>query len=426
MALTEHQELKLNEGIVILETSNRLLVKGSAGVGKTFLANELIKRLRSIYGQGYKRAICSAPTNKAVAVIKDKVTPHQDLDFATVHKTMKMKRNIDNKTGDVSFEPWFNEKYPPLKGIYLMVIDEASMLNKALMEYIEIYADRFNVKVVFLGDEKQLNPVGETSSMVFESNYPEIELTEIIRQGEGNPIIDLSRNIGNIWGKTEKINMGFDGKRLGFTYSYDRDKIISRLADVNGTDEMKYLAWTNRQVDNLNFHVRQKIYGEPNKIELGETLVFNSPYGDDFFTNEEILVDDLNIIKKKIDVITHNNPITGEFQSKEVEISMYMINDSVKVIHEESDKLFTIILKDLKSNCFKKVLDWKTYFKFVESFGDMKYNHAITVHKSQGSTYKDTIIDVKNMALNSNPTEKQRLFYTGITRASDLLILYNV
>lgn len=44
----------------------------------------------------------------------------------------------------------------------------------------------------------------------------------------------------------------------------------------------------------------------------------------------------------------------------------------------------------------------------------------------QGSTYKEAIINVGNLNLNKNAEEKQRLFYTAVTRASDLLVLSNV
>jgi ATP-dependent exoDNAse (exonuclease V) alpha subunit len=44
----------------------------------------------------------------------------------------------------------------------------------------------------------------------------------------------------------------------------------------------------------------------------------------------------------------------------------------------------------------------------------------------QGSTYRRTILNVGCTNLNPQPKEKQRMFYTAITRASELLILYNV
>ena len=44
----------------------------------------------------------------------------------------------------------------------------------------------------------------------------------------------------------------------------------------------------------------------------------------------------------------------------------------------------------------------------------------------QGSTFEKTIINIKNINFNQDASEKERLLYTAITRASELLILYNV
>ena len=44
----------------------------------------------------------------------------------------------------------------------------------------------------------------------------------------------------------------------------------------------------------------------------------------------------------------------------------------------------------------------------------------------QGQTFKQAIINVKNINFNRDSKEKEKMFYTAITRASDLVILYNV
>lgn len=44
----------------------------------------------------------------------------------------------------------------------------------------------------------------------------------------------------------------------------------------------------------------------------------------------------------------------------------------------------------------------------------------------QGSTYKQVIVNIKNLSINQNFKEYKRLLYTAVTRASELLILYKV
>ena len=45
--------------------------------------------------------------------------------------------------------------------------------------------------------------------------------------------------------------------------------------------------------------------------------------------------------------------------------------------------------------------------------------------RMQGSTYKNVIINVGNIETDFDKKERKRLLYTAITRASDMVILYN-
>ncbi len=427
MGLTAHQNDVLNQAIIKLIYTTRLLIKGSAGVGKTYMVNELIKTLR---GQSpiQGKIICSAPTNKALAVIKGKVTNNDGkITFATVHSTLKLRMHIDRKSGKMLFKPSFDMKYPPLKNVSLFIIDEASMVNKELLGYIETYAKENNTKVIFIGDEKQLNPVGENDSPVFISNYPEVELTEIIRQGAGNPIIDLSRNLSTINSRNGSFTDHEDGP-IGFIYSYDKAYIIEKLAEENGSDNLKYLAWTNKEVDSVNDEVRKKIYTDPKKLEEGESIVFNTPYKDKFFTNEEVGINDIIIRDVTFNNIFPRNTISTKDMDKDQSIKCYIANeqtDQIVVVHEDDESKFRVITSALLASCKSRELDWSFYYDFLSKFADFKYNHALSVHKSQGSTYKKAVVNVKNIMLNRNSIERERLLYTAVTRASDLLILYN-
>lgn len=434
MGLTAHQEEKLGQCLEILKVNKRLLISGSAGVGKTFLVNELIKALATKIPLS-RKIFCSAPTNKAVAVVKEKVDERVNLEFTTVHSALKVKKAIDYKTGAISFKPYFSEKYPPLKGVSLLIIDESSMLNTELLGYIETHASKNNTVVIFIGDQKQLNPVGEEISPVFAADYPEVELTEIIRQGAGNPIIDLSRDLESM---VSKVDNRVDDQ--GYIFSNNLGQVVETLAAVNGTDDLKYLAWTNKEVDLINKMVRLRIYGpSPSKVELGETLVFNEPYKEEYYTNQEIKVETVEVREKEFsypsgktkglfEKLTVFSPIKLKYYSinkKMSEVTMQM-EDNIIVIHEESQAVYDKLLKDLAKMCIARVIDWVDFYKFKEGFADMKYNHAITVHKSQGSTYKQAIVNIKNIGLNKNRTERSRLLYTAITRASKLLILYKL
>ena len=113
--------------------------------------------------------------------------------FCTIHSALRLKRDIDPASGVVSFKPDPYNDNIPLDKVGFLIIDEASMVNKEILSYIE--KNTKDIKVIFIGDEGQLPPVGEPFSPVFHAEYPILELTEIIRQAEDNPIIDFNITI---------------------------------------------------------------------------------------------------------------------------------------------------------------------------------------------------------------------------------------
>lgn len=438
--LTEHQQEKLEECIKLLRSNPVIRLEGSAGTGKTFLINTLIQHLLYTYTGNI---CCSAPTHKALAVLKDKVTGSSRVFFTTTHSALRLKRVINEKSGDIDFKPSYDRKNVPLKGIKYFIVDEGSMLNTKILELLEEHARKQGCKIIYVGDSKQINPVGEQESPVFERVYPAVTLTEIVRQTNGNPIIELSNNLSLI---KDQIPKKIDNK--GYIFTSEREKVLLTLAKVNGSNDLKYVAYTNNEVDKINSDVRRIIYTNPNKIEVGESLVFNAPYMDEYFNNEEIRVEDLLVREKTFDILVDMasgetkpavlkyysiNPVkinTFDFLEKDSwdtkEESQDNIVDKIMVIHEDSELEFKNVCKNLILYAKLGKITWSTYYDFVETFADLKYNHALTIHKSQGSTFKQTIVNVRDINLNQNATERERLLYTAVTRSSELLILYNV
>lgn len=422
--LTVHQKEKFNEiQNFIRRGEKRILLKGSAGVGKTWLVYTIVKHLATITKP--KRILCSAPTHKALSIIRSKVKV-KEVKFTTVHSTLQYKSATDPITGERIFISKPNTKWPPLNHVDYWIIDEASMVDTQMIKFIEEYALKQNTIVIFVGDEKQINPVGEMDSPAFHQGYPEVELTEIIRQGEGNPIIFLSRNISKIWDKEPDLLVGPEDKDVGTGYIYTQNqaKIIEELARVNGTDEFKYLAWTNKEVDTMNYLVRRRIYGDyPGQIELNETIVFDAPHGD-YNTNEALLVQDL--VKETISLVLTLKDTTEQKMYETVDFVIYTVNGDIQILADESLPKFRKYNAIMNKNCNDRTLSFEKRNDFKDRFAKIKYNHALTVHKSQGSTYKTVVVNIKDIGFNPSEKEKEKLFYTGITRASNLLILYNV
>lgn len=414
--LTKHQKEKLIEAKHILLKSNVLVIKGKAGVGKTTLVRFLLPYLvdnNSIANKIY----ITAPTNKAVSVLQNMGIYSKQVQYKTIHSALRLKRKI-KQNGTIKYES--NNIPDYLKYVGAIIIDECSMISTDLLKQIKMAQRSYpDMKIIYLGDPGQINPVNEIDTPVFNQNYPTIELTEIIRQAENNPIIQLSRNITDIRKKIPKRI-----ENIGYIYTNNINDVISTLAYVNGSDELKYLAWTNKNVDTINSLVRTKIYNNPRKIEINESLIFNSPYGDTYNNGEIIKVEDNLTTKQKTFSV-----ISSLFPNKPpicINLKYYLFNDNIKVIHEDSEKVFENFCCELVRLVNKNEYSWIDYYDFLDQFADLNYNHALTVHKSQGSTYKQVIINYKDIVSNKNKEERERLLYTAITRASELVIFFNI
>lgn len=422
MSLTTQQEAIMNQVLDEIDSgNNRIVLQGSAGTGKTYLIKELIENFRQRkYRNG--NVFVTAPTHKALSVMKGKIgiekeykqftkTPEENISkymvFNTIHSALKLKRHIDRRSGTIKFLP--DKKYLAFENCLLLIIDESSMLDDPqILDNLTGY----NFPIIFVGDEKQLNPVGYDDSPVFLKGWKTFTLTEIIRQGENSPIIDLSQNLDLLYSRSDNINSIGEG----YLFDNNRDTIIRKLAEVNGTDELKYLAYTNVAVAKVNKDVREMIYGEPKLIELGETIVLNGPF-DTYYTNQEIKVESIEERDMKFYIdVKGTMPVT---------FKIYYINDRMPVIHPQDKLRFDATLKSIKTMIGAYQLDWQDYYKFTEQFIDFTYNHAITVHKSQGSTYHTAVFDVGTTKYMKNSKEKKRLLYTAVTRPSHKLVIFN-
>ena len=115
--------------------------------------------------------------------------------------------------------------------------------------------------MIFLGDIKQLPPVKESSSpAVVQDVSPNLfsfTLTEIIRQGADNPILDVAHNLDMV--KSFKPHLK---NNKGYLFSTNFDAVLRNLSKAGGSSDMKYLSWTNTDVDMVNEETRKLSFGD--------------------------------------------------------------------------------------------------------------------------------------------------------------------
>lgn len=167
--------------------SKELKVGGYAGTGKTTIIKEVVKRL--LEKKVYVEVV--AFTGKAVNVLRTKGVKSAQ----TMHRLMYTYEQPSVK-GQMVF------KKKPKLYVDLVVVDEASMVSKTLYQDLVSYP---SVRVLFVGDPGQLEPVGEDINLMVK---PDLLLTEIHRQAKESNIVQLAEAVRR--GKNLKIGKAKD------------------------------------------------------------------------------------------------------------------------------------------------------------------------------------------------------------------------
>jgi exodeoxyribonuclease-5 len=279
-----------------------------------------------------------------------------------------------------------------------------------------------------------------------------IELRTIMRQKEGNSIIDSSvairSNIGSPQPQVEpvtKLNEKGEGiEFLNLNSPETRRNFSERLKEYFKTDRFakdseyaKIIAWRNKTVDTMNGIIRNVIYGEEartSKILLGEKLIANNPVIQEGYvvlnTNEEFTVTAFDVKTDNLRFMISKNPDDEpvEITIKYYDTDVVYISDNdeeikvgIEILHEDSEAEFNKFANVLRLRAIEKRgadKSWLHYYNFLRRYADVNFAYAITAHKSQGSTYNTTFVLEDDINMNLDVIERNRIKYTAYTRAS--------
>jgi len=200
------------ETFISSKDSSIFLLKGYAGTGKTFITKGLTEYFREIK----RNYILAAPTGKAAKVISQKTKSAA----YTIHKTIYTLKNpieyMQNlEKEDKTYKFYFSVAVNEDSNDTVYIIDEASMISdiynemefirfgsgfllRDLMHYINLDCNDHRKKIIFIGDNAQLPPVGMSFSPALNKQYilenfgfraEEFELTDVVRQEKDSGIL---------------------------------------------------------------------------------------------------------------------------------------------------------------------------------------------------------------------------------------------
>lgn len=411
-----------------LHTFSQSLLTGYSGTGKTFLVTKIIEEIL-FKNKGIKIAI-TAPTNKAVRVLKNLSSiseTHSRVEFNTLHSLLGLKRVITHE-GKEEYKAEFGGGN--IGEFDIVLVDEVSMLDNELYEQLLDNAQYSKIVLLFIGDRGQIPPVNGGESRLFtedlENNF---NLTKIIRQAGDNPIIQIAQKIRTNEEITEQTIVDEHNNGVIFLKINTEMPLLEKYFKSENFDKnpnfVKVLAWTNKAVDYYNDKIRAMIYGDKCGIlNIGEKMVCNKPIID---SRKRVLLNN----NDEFEVLSYDlkTETTGfKFSYYAVKVLCNGKTQTIKLLAEKSENAYQKELKNLKDKASKAAPmlrrnAWVKYFNLLDKYADVKYNYALTVHKSQGSTFDNAIVincDIKRIM---DKKERNKLLYTAVTRAKNKLFV---
>ena len=150
-----------------------------------------------------------------------------------------------------------------------------------------------------------------------------------------------------------------------------------------------------------------------------ETDDFGDPYKYVYTNNQEVLVENIEVCDEEMDI-----PWDKNGGKQKVRLKYYVVNDSFPILHEESEFVFADLMETLRRKAINKDFYWRDLYAIRNAFVAFKHRYALTVHKAQGSTYREVFLDYDDMMRNNSILEREKLLYTAITRASKHLTIW--
>lgn len=355
-----------DKALYIMEyTDKSVFLTGRAGTGKSTLLKEFIVNTQ-------KRVVVLAPTGIAAVNVGGQ----------TIHSFFKFRSSGNGITA---------AKNELLNHIDTIVLDEVSMVRADILDAMDLalkksresYLPFGGVQMIFIGDLYQLPPVVTNKDTHIANDYKSpffvdakcmqnygyefIELTHIYRQDESqerfkNALNSIRENSNNI----------------------DLDLINSRHLAEPKIGSI-YLTARRDLADKINTESLEKI--------KGHLKVFNADVSGEFKENEYPNDTELKL-KVNAPIILINNDKEGRWANGTIAIIALITNNSILAktsngeniqIERHTWQKYEYYLND------NQELKYRSIGKFIQF--PVRLAAAMTIHKSQGQTFENVIID---------------------------------
>lgn len=422
------------------ETS--MTLSGYAGTGKTSLMEIIAKK-------GIKQhrpVVFCATTNKAAAVLNERVSK-AGFKASTLNKVFGISVEVDSNSNTYNARNLVNVlRDADIMPGTTVIIDEASMINEENYDILNNIAKQNSLKIIYVGDSAQLAPVKEDKiSKVFRNGEGKVITLTQVERTDDNAILKEATELRN--GNSLSGISSFNNKGEGVAYisPNHQDEINSVVAHyVKGLKQdpnyFRILAFTNKAVSSYNNQVRELLgYTSPTP-NVGEPMTGYANWGYEWKTKSYRFINSESYKVSKVDkphkIATSLNdgtvvtmeaiPLTLEdslgnidtFNFIDIKSNSSNLQAAIQLANEKKmlwAKAKHTVGRDAKAKIYQRI-NFIDNFLFVnDNIEDSNHNllqaktidfgYAMTVHKSQGSTFTNVLmddVDISRAGLNSN------------------------
>ena len=435
-----------------------MLMRGSAGTGKTSLVAAMVQTLVSLH----QKVVLMAPTGRAAKVL----SISSSLPASTIHRKIYRQKTM---LGDFNL----NDN---LHTDTLFVIDEASMISTFSMsetgfgsgnlldDLIQFVYSGRNCRMLLIGDTAQLAPVGEDESpaLIPEILYGygatlfECDLSEVLRQEQESGILYNATAIRSLIQHeeaTELPKLRFRG--FSDIISLPGNEIIDTLSSSYsrvGIDDTIVITRSNKNATMYNNGIRAQVLDREELLERGDQVMIvknhtlptqNStpstlnPKPSTLNTQQPSFIangDKAIVVRVRnfrelygfhfADAILRF-PDYDDFELDTIVLTDTLQSDAPALTQEQSNALFKAIEEDYadiprKADRMKAIREDK-YFNALQ----IKYAYAVTCHKAQGGQWSHVYIDQGYMTDDMLTPDYIHWLYTAITRGKERVYMVN-
>ena len=434
-----------------------MILRGSAGTGKTTLSGAIVRTLKEIR----QKVMLLAPTGRAAKVF----SLNSGSPAYTIHRRIYREKSFSGVEGQFNLN---DNLYTDT----LFMVDEASMIANMglggmsfgsgclLDDLVHFVYQGRNDRLLLIGDKAQLPPVGEEESPALHAamlegyglKVYECDQNEVLRQSEESGILynaTMIRQMITHDDITQLPKIRFVG------YSDIKPmpgaELIEALADSYhhvGLDDTIVVTRSNKRANIFNQGIRNMVLDREEELSQGDILMIvkNNYYWmeEERKSNNKLQSNDIpaflaNGDRAKVLKVRRRIDLYGfrfatlllqfpDYDNYELEATVLLdtlTSEAPALTHEQQEQLFHQIEEDYQDIPLKadrmKAIRQDQFFNALQ----VKFAYAVTCHKAQGGQWAHVYVDQGYMTDDMLNPDYIHWLYTAFTRATEMLYLVN-